>query len=319
MASNIMDNQLLSENIEQQLLELEMLEAMYPGKDELQIDEETTIEDVRNWLLAAKNNTNLDVRPPRISFKLCLTFSEPKGNVKKGVDINILYPHEYPSSEPPEIYVKSRDCSLNRAQQFHINEELSIYMKANVILSEVCLVSIISWLNETCPKFIKLSKEDQLSNKSTKSKKINRDNSSNSSFVRLWIYSHHIYSKIKRKDILDLSTEYQLSGFCMPGKPGIICIEGSENNCMDAWGIIRSWNWKKINVKNQEKEDLQSGRGDESIDKFRRFSGFDEIGFVKNSDTRDYHMDMGEFSKYLDQHLCLYMFKILFGFEKQNV
>lgn len=314
-----MDNQVLLENIEQQLLELEMLEAMFPGKDELQIDEESTIEDVRNWLLAATNNTNIDFRPPRISFKLCLTFNEPKDNAKKVVDINILFPHEYPSSESPEIYVKSRDGSLNRAHQFHMNEELSNYIKANVILSEVCLVSIISWLNETCPKFIKLSKEDEVTKQSTKSKKVNLDTSSKTSFVRLWIYSHHIYSKIKRKDILDLSNEYQLSGFCMPGKPGIICMEGTESNCNDAWKIIRSWNWKKINVKHEEKEDLESEHCDnESIDKLRRFSGFDEIGFVKNSNTRDYHMDMGEFSKYLDQHRCLYMFKVLFGFEKQN-
>ena len=44
-------------------------------------------------------------------------------------------------------------------------------------------------------------------------------------FCRYWIYSHHIYSKIKRKNILDMSKEYDLSGFCLPGKPGIICVE----------------------------------------------------------------------------------------------
>ena len=65
-----MDNTLLIENIEQQLLELEMIEAMFPGKDELHIDEESTIENVHKWLKAAKTNTNLDFRPPRISLKL---------------------------------------------------------------------------------------------------------------------------------------------------------------------------------------------------------------------------------------------------------
>ena len=54
----------------------------------------------------------------------------------------------------------------------------------------------------------------------------------------------------------------------------------------------------------------------ECVDEIRRFQGFEEIGFVKNSDTRDYHMDMGEFSKYLDEHMSTYIFKILFGFEK---
>ena len=137
-----------------------------------------------------------------------------------------------------------------------------------------------------------------------------------SRFLRLWIYSHHIYSKIKRKDILDLSNEFQLTGFCMPGKPGIICLEGTENNCNDAWSIIKSWNWKKINIRHQEVEKAEEN--EQSINVFRRFNDFQEIGFVKNSDTRDYHMDMSEFSKYLDQNNCLYMFKLLFGFDKQN-
>ena len=44
-------------------------------------------------------------------------------------------------------------------------------------------------------------------------------------FARYWIYSHHIYSKIKRKDMLDMAREYDVTGFCLPGKPGIICIE----------------------------------------------------------------------------------------------
>ena len=107
---------------------------------------------------------------------------------------------------------------------------------------------------------------------------------------RLWLYSHHIYSKIKRKNILDLSKENGLTGFCMPGKPGIVCLEGVLDICNDVWTIIKQWNWKKINVRCQEDEKT------EDIDKFRKFDKFEEIGFVKG-ETRDYHMDMGEFFK----------------------
>ena len=98
----------------------------------------------------------------------------------------------------------------------------------------------------------------------------------------------------------------------MPGKPGIICLEGSERNVNEAWSVIKSWNWKKINVR------LQEGGGSEAS---RRFASFEEIGFVKGGETRipgreqdvHYHMDMGEFHKYLDQHDCGYIFKELFG------
>lgn len=99
----------------------------------------------------------------------------------------------------------------------------------------------------------------------------------------------------------------------MPGKPGIICLEGSVRNCTEAWGIIKSWNWKKINVKIQEEEQV---RNQEQEQKFRKFEKFEEIGFVKNSENRDYHMDMGEFFSYLKGHQSEHMFKELFGITK---
>ena len=306
------DIKCLVENMEQQLFELEMLEAMYPGENELIMDDMNIIGDVRKWLIAAECNTNIEFLPPRISFQLKLTFDE--SNCNKTLDVSILYPHQYPSSDLMEIYVKSRQDALNRTKQCELNQALSEYIKENVIFGEVCLISVISWLNENCPIYIQQSKEEE----ETKTVPLKKEKSvtSSSRFLRLWIYSHHIYSKIKRKDILDLSNEFQLTGFCMPGKPGIVCLEGTENNCNDAWSIIKSWNWKKINVRHQEGEKTEDH--EQSINVFRRFNNFQEIGFVKNSDTRDYHMDMSEFSKYLDQNNCLYMFKLLFGFDKQN-
>ena len=306
------DIKCLVENMEQQLFEHEMLEAMYPGENELIMDDMNIIGDVRKWLIAAECNTNIEFLPPRISFQLKLTFDE--GNSKKTLDVSILYPHQYPSSDLMEIYVKSRQDALNRTKQCELNQALSEYIKENVIFGEVCLISVISWLNENCPIYIQQSKEEEEA-KTVLLKKV-KSVPPSSRFLRLWIYSHHIYSKIKRKDILDLSNEFQLTGFCMPGKPGIVCLEGTENNCNDAWSIIKSWNWKKINVRHQEVEKAEEN--EQSIYVFRRFNDFQEIGFVKNSDTRDYHMDMSEFSKYLDQNNCLYMFKLLFGFDKQN-
>ena len=35
--------------------------------------------------------------------------------------------------------------------------------------------------------------------------------------------------------MLELSKQYDLSGFCLPGKPGIICIEGLEYNVESWW------------------------------------------------------------------------------------
>jgi hypothetical protein len=42
--------------------------------------------------------------------------------------------------------------------------------------------------------------------------------------LRLWIFSHHIYSTRKRKLIRDVTQELKLHGFCRPGKPGNISL-----------------------------------------------------------------------------------------------
>ena len=44
--------------------------------------------------------------------------------------------------------------------------------------------------------------------------------------MRAWIYSHHIYNKCKRQNIVYLAKASQLTGFLAPGKPGLICAEG---------------------------------------------------------------------------------------------
>ena len=80
-------------------------------------------------------------------------------------------------------------------------------------------------------------------------------------------------------------------------------------NCSSWWSLVRHWNWKKINVKIQE--DFETT----DVDANRLFEKFEEIGTVKNA-GRDYHMDMGEFFKYLESHQCSWIFKELFGIDK---
>ena len=50
-------------------------------------------------------------------------------------------------------------------------------------------------------------------------------------WCRYWIYSHHIYSNEKRRNMAQLSDELELRGFVLPGKPGIVCVEGDDDDC----------------------------------------------------------------------------------------
>lgn len=51
-----------------------------------------------------------------------------------------------------------------------------------------------------------------------------------------------------------------------------------------------------------------------NIDYLRKFKGFHEISFEGGrTKSRDTHMNMGEFFRYLSQHECGYVFKDYFG------
>ena len=283
-------------NLDLQLSELEMLQSMYPERDELILDDPLAESDLRQWLGTCADKS-LDFLPTTLSYLLKVS---PDSDTKC-VKIYVFYPREYPGTEPAELYLKSD--SYTRESQARANRDLGEHLKA-LVPGELMMGSVVAWVQEHGSTYYQRAPAvDQKASSPTKPK--------DKTLSRLWIYSHHIYSKIKRKDILDLAPDFNLSGFCLPGKPGIMCLEGYRQDCNDAWGVIKSWNWKKINVKIQENK--SDGR---DLDSWRRFNSFEEIGFIKPGEARDYHMDMGEFHTYLKEHESDYMFKELFGIDK---
>lgn len=67
-------------------------------------------------------------------------------------------------------------------------------------------------------------------------------------FSRAWIYSHHIYSLNKRKNILEWAKDLELDGFSKPGKPGVICVEGTQSNVQEYLTRLKSLNWQRLTV-----------------------------------------------------------------------
>ena len=144
-------------------------------------------------------------------------------------------PHDYPTTEP-DTFVRSN--MLNRDQQHSLNKDLASFI-LSLDRGEICICSAISWLQENALQYVKVETEPSSTKLRIKQGEGSEENSP-LLFVRYWIYSHHIYSKIKRREILDLAHEYDISGFCLPGRPGIICAEGTALNCGEWWHRVRS-------------------------------------------------------------------------------
>ena len=73
-----------------------------------------------------------------------------------------------------------------------------------------------------------------------------------STYLRIFIHSHHIYSKIKRKNLIYHGTDFGLNGVTKAGKPGIIIIEGHRDLVRKFWKIIKSWKWQHIEIRHEE-------------------------------------------------------------------
>lgn len=138
-------------------------------------------------------------------------------------------PTDYPT-EQPEVYARS--SRLDRTQQCLLNKELSTIVKTQEA-GEPCIYTLISWLQDNAETYLEAS----ASNQAVRSNVSINDTTEQTPvvFSRYWIYSHHIYSKFKRRDVANLAKENSITGFCLAGKPGIICMEGTLEDCDYCW------------------------------------------------------------------------------------
>lgn len=210
---------------------------------------------------------------------------------------NLLCLYSYPETFLPEVYVRSN--GLTRQGQDDLNTDLQDYMKGSIPHGEVCVLSIVEWIRDNTSSYLPVT--------NTPDSRDSVPPTSGGTFCRMWLYMHHIYNKTKRRDILYYAHELGLTGFCLPGKPGVVCVEGEERQTKEFYDTLRRWNWKSITCRKRE---LTCDVGD--IDAHRKVAGFQELFFDIHG-TRQNHVDMGQFLEYLRAHQMEYMFKELFG------
>lgn len=280
----------MNENLTVQVCELEALKSIYPK--ELIIADYGTLVDVNDFI---KNPAQ--ELPRRLEYSIELSMND--GTIEMLVSLSANYP-----KEKPEIYARS--SSLNRTQQLLLNQSLNDVVKCQEE-GEPCIYMLISWLQDNGEDYIAASNMNQKKEYDC----VNKDNKQAGStiFARYWIYSHHIYSKFKRKSITALAKENSITGFCLAGKPGVICMEGVFKDCDYCWQKIKSMNWHRILIRLLEKEE-----DCKNIDSVRKFNNFQEISFP----TFERHNDMGQLLKYLTEHKMQHAFKELFGIEGKS-
>ncbi|KAM3968001.1 RWD domain-containing protein 2A [Aphomia sociella] len=286
-SSSIRD--LFINSLTQQISEYELLKSMYPNNEDIKLTDNNIMNDINNFLANKSEYT-----PPHLDFILNLQYNDLK--LEMSVNLPSLYPEE-----EPDIYVRCNQ--MNRHQEKCLNTELLNYIKDNHS-GDVCLYTAVCWLQENVETFYQkneLESDVQDFNEEVQEK-----------FIRQWIYSHHIYNKKKREEIVKKARELKLTGFSLPGKPGIICIEGPDADCKEWWKDIKSMSWKKIMIRKTEIFEPT-----EQI-KEQKFSTFEELHFRNPTSRTNKHADMSGLSKYMEECGLSQSFHDVFGLSSDN-
>ncbi|XP_076468323.1 RWD domain-containing protein 2A-like [Babylonia areolata] len=290
----------VSEMLQLQLAEVEMLESMFANPGEFTLDNQSVLDELRAFV---EGTIDYDVLESRVGFTIkMMTTSSPSYQL----ELICHFPHEYPSIHP-EVFIRAP--AMGRTNHRHLSENLYKYV-ASLDTGYILVGSLVEWLQQNAHIYLTQEKASARKGSAPESDK------KEESFTRLWIYSHHIYSKFKRQDILDWATELGLKGFSMPGKPGVICVEGCTEDVDEFWYRIRRLNWKRLMIKEQEVKEVQG----QKIAELCRFSKFQELELeVVGGKGRSYHMDLGKFYEFLHEHDSAYIFPMYFGVEGKNV
>lgn len=163
---------------------------------------------------------------PEITVRYVAETVQVKINVKiKAILVFVLFSKKIYLFPPLVSCIRS--ASLSRSQQTQLNTDLMAYLQKNC-LGDVCVLNATDWVREHASDYVSRDA-------STSPAKESQAQPMDLTLTRLWIYSHHIYNKYKRKSILEWAKELALSGFSMPGKPGVVCVEGPQSACEEFW------------------------------------------------------------------------------------
>lgn len=289
---------LLKQCIREQCDEVEMLQSIFCNPGEMKITDHSILADMFDYL---------DAKIDHLNQKLDYSITIPINSMNHTLEIQFEFPHTYPAIEQPYLTVRT---TLNAPNKQHIENEIKRqlydYINSNEVdKTTVYVYPIVVWLQDNI---------DQLISSTTSAQKPAEDEINTDPAVemeRLWIYSHHLKSTTKRQDIIKLAKELDLCGFSKPGKPGIICVEGSKENTQEFWKIIRQWAWQRITVRLSEAKSKPQSK----CQQFCRFKHFQEV--LCNESERDSvaPMSMSEFMMFLENHNCGYVKKELFLLE----
>lgn len=249
--------------LEAQLSMVDLIRAMYPsptGTPDATTDE--IIERVRKLCESSDPPSESSSLPSRFSFDMTIPLNvEGAEALSPEIQISIAVPltsTDADTTEPPPFtYSLRQPVWMSRAEL----AELGSGMPAGDVLGA------FDYIQENAPRYLHNASQSRREGPSQPDKDAGP-------LTRVWFYFPSLSTREKRKDLVSYTTAYDLTGFVLAGKPGVLCLEGSSGNIDGYMNAIKNESWGDI--PSHQKKVSERFR-EECGPAGRKFAGMSEI------------------------------------------
>lgn len=262
-----MSGQLLpSHLLELQLAQIDLLRAMYPDDDIITID--TFSSEVLHRLRVVSNDyeSSAPLMDQVSTVSLLLTL---EADQDKTFQLEITFPFacEYnsPTEDSPDDPPHPR-IRLVQPPWMNKAEASSITTNPMQADQQDDLFTRIEQIKELiCSRLL-----SQSPCSSTSSLPRNSGSGNEASLVRVWFWFPSISTRSKRDDIVNYAPSYNLTGFLLSGKPGVLCLEGASERVDAYMKFIKTESWGDIpahhkKVTERLREVIDVGKGENRV------------------------------------------------------
>ncbi|GAO19259.1 uncharacterized protein UV8b_04988 [Ustilaginoidea virens] len=239
------------ELMELQLAQIDLLVAMFPGQDPTWLDESSS-----TWLNAFRDlhSGRIPALPPDAPSAVSLLLTCPVTCQADGrhrspetiqLDITVPFTHDGDADEPPHPRVRL-------VQPGWMSKAEAAALAADVPEDEDVFATI---------EHIREAASRQLSWPPPRESRGLEQREEAQTLSRIWYYFPSISTRSKRDDIVRYAPAYNLTGFLLSGKPGVLCLEGASDS-VDAYiKFIKTESWSDIPASHKKVSERFRERG----------------------------------------------------------
>ncbi|KAI9483037.1 MAG: hypothetical protein EXX96DRAFT_556595 [Benjaminiella poitrasii] len=141
-------------------------------------------------------------------------------------------------------------------------------------------------------------------------------------FLRDWIWFPMIYTREKRGHIISWAPKYNITGFLCPGKPGCMCLEGSEKDVNEFVNDIKTVSWAGIPASHRKMSSRWKQFGElcndrAQLDSQRLFTDMTEVKFDIHGAFAN-HNDLNKLQLWMQDKGCGEAFDHLFDHDTNS-